>query len=311
VGSSGGDDGTHLDPLPTFPGCEYPAVVKDCKNGWCRIPAGCFSMGSPQGLWSRGVALGETPVPVTLTHAFEIQQYEATQSEWTKAGYTNPSGPGTNGAADDCLSADCPVGNVSWQEAAAYANYLSEHAGLAHCYALEGCTGAAGAGMTCNKVTTTAASVYECPGYRLPTEAEWEYAARAGALTSFYAGEISRQVDDATCYKDEVLEHIAWYCNNSGKSTHPVGQKEPNAWGLYDMIGNAGEWTSDRGPVPRVEGPKTDPGGALLLEGDAPTQYAGCLPIAWAPVCRIPVHIGVGAQGGGTSLGFRLVRTLP
>ena len=135
--------------------------------------------------------------------------------------------------------------------------------GLAPCYALSGCGGddtwGGEAGFSCGTAQPAAAlgSIYECNGYRLPTEAEWEYAARAGE-THTYAG--SNNVDD-----------VAWYRGNSDDQTHPVGTKDANAWGLHDMSGNVWEWTWDwkgdypTGSVTDPQGPST--GGSRVLRG--------------------------------------------
>lgn len=97
---------------------------------------------------------------------------------------------------------DRPVENISWEDAQVFIQKLNEREGVSH--------------------------------YRLPTEAQWEYACRAGSITVYYFG------NDAT-----KLGDYAWYDANSGHSTHPVGQLQPNAWGLYDMHGNVREWCQD------------------------------------------------------------------
>jgi formylglycine-generating enzyme required for sulfatase activity len=93
--------------------------------------------------------------------------------------------------------------------------------------------------MRCNTARSAYASVYDCGGYRLPTGAEWEYAARAGTKTAFYTGD-SAAGSELDCKGDPVLTPIAWYCANAGGSTHPVGGKQPNGWGLFDMVVRVG-----------------------------------------------------------------------
>src|SRR5690606_38556390 len=102
-----------------------------------------------------------------------------------------------------------------------------------------------GLDLTCTGVAEPDKSVYECEGYRLPTRAEAEYAARAGTWSTFYSGDITEYDDSASCLIDPALEKIAWYCFNSGDRAHIGGELEPNGFGLYDMIGNLGEWTNE------------------------------------------------------------------
>lgn len=293
--------------------CQHAPVQEQCQDGWCRVPAGCFVIGSPADEWGRG-AYSEDQVKVTLTRPVLIQQKETTQAEWTALGLPNPSAPPIKpGNSGDCLQPDCPVGNVNWFEAAAFANLLSAKAGFPPCYVLQGCTGQIGEGMTCSGIGTTTPTYYDCAGYRLPGEAEWEYAARAGTSTPFYTGPITKYPGDTfACAQDQNLVKAAWYCANSGTLTHPGGLKAKNAWGLHDMLGNAHEWTNDvmkglgYGTVPLV-----DPWGGLKVA--TPSELVvlrGGGPITPATGCRAADHFSVTRSGRGGGIGFRLVRSL-
>ncbi len=206
------------------------------QPGEVLIPAGTFTMGSPT-TEARRESI-ERQYQVTLTRSFSMGKYEVTQSEFqARMGY-NPSHFSSCGGS-------CPVEQVGWHEAAAYCNAVSRAAGLAECFT---CTGS-GTSVTCSVAAAyTGANYYNCRGYRLPTEAEWEYAYRAGTSTAFYNGGIT----SADCSPlDANANAIAWYCGNAQNKTHPVGGKLPNAWGLYDMAGNVWEWVYDwYGPYP-------------------------------------------------------------
>jgi formylglycine-generating enzyme required for sulfatase activity len=149
-------------------------------------------------------------------------------------------------------------------------------------------------------------TVYECTGYRLPTEAEREYATRADTTTAFYDGPIT-EVDCSPV--DPNLNTIGWYCGNDNEHVRPVGEKLPNAWSLYDMSGDVWEWVWD-GYATYDAGPDTDPvvdpavGAAHVLRG-------GCWDCA-ASGCRSAYRSHDPALGYRAGyVGFRVVKTAP
>ena len=180
-----------------------------------RVEGGTFPMGANGGIHE-----------VTLS-TFFLAETEVTQALWKEVMGNNPSRFAGN---------DRPVDSVSWLDAVAFCNALSEKAGLSPAYEIAG-----------NTVTWRR----EAGGYRLPTESEWEYAARGG---------INGVSGQAPYAGGETPENIGWYDANSGKSSHPVKGKAPNGLGLYDMSGNLWEWCWDYyGEYPREA--VTDPAG--------------------------------------------------
>jgi formylglycine-generating enzyme required for sulfatase activity len=166
------------------------------------IPAGDFLMGDERG------EADEKPAHRVHVSSFYMDKFEVTQKSYQALMGTNPSkfkGP------------DKPVERVSWLSAVKYCNARSLKEGLQPCYDSDT--------MACHS---------DADGYRLPTEAEWEYACRAGSTTEYSFGNDSAQLPD-----------YAWFKENSGEATNPVGQRRPNAWGLYDMLGNVSEWCND------------------------------------------------------------------
>ncbi len=299
-----------------FPDCVHPGVQATCEDGWCRVPPGCFIWGSPEWEPDRGANV-EHQGPVTITRAFEIMQHEVTVAEWEELGFEAVFSP-----TYSCQESRCPATKTSWFLAAQYANAASaaHDPPLEPCYVLEGCEFDRGA-YGCDVLGMNAPTAYECEGYRLPTRAEWQYAARAGTTTTYYSGDITvteeeQDVADG-CLQliDPNLDPIAWYCGNSGdgvdiasRRSRPVGMKLPNAWGLYDVLGNAAEWVHDAYTGFSPEYPAADPFGEIGIKESSRT-YVGGKATNYPALLR--VGKGLDMSAFNPMDGLRLARTLP
>ena len=192
------EEADHRD-VETHPGQVFQDNLKSGGKGphMVHIPAGSFVMGSPP--TEQGRQKNESPQhTVTISRPFALSLYEITFAEYDAfAKATARQRPHDRGWG----RGQRPVINVSWEDATAYAAWLSDQTGQR---------------------------------YRLPTEAEWEYAARVGSITAYNFGDDPAQLDEYACYKGKP-----------DRKTQPVGRLQPNAWGLYDMHGNVWEWVQD------------------------------------------------------------------
>lgn len=271
------DFSTSPDLLVPVPMCMPVVSASATRPGLVRIPAGSFIMGSPSS--EPGRDSDETQHRVTLTRPFLIAEIEVTQAQFSAVLGYNPS---------TMRAGNMPVHNVIWLDAADYCNALSAIEGLTPCYQFSYKDYASGS-FNVNWDKT-------CTGYRLPTEAEWEYAARAGQ-GFYYAG-------------SDNPDKVAYYGVNTGGFLQTVRQKAPNAWCLFDMSGNIAEWvwdayTNNYG----ASGDAIDPVGPTT--GSFPTWvFRGGHYQSGAPALRVAERGSASpTRPPQTTLGFRIART--
>ncbi|MGE0791768.1 MAG: formylglycine-generating enzyme family protein [Sandaracinaceae bacterium] len=297
--------------------------------GWVYAPAATYVMGAPLDERGRHSLRENGQHTVTLTRSFLVSRTTVTQGEWSALmGGTTPSMFTTCGA-------DCPVVNITWFEMLAYANAMSARDGFDECYPLSGCTGTIGAGCSpgldhCNGYTCDLAPLatpnLDCNGYRLPTESEWEYFARAGT-TAPYATPTGTYDNWSPDVYDAAMDSAAWFMDNSAVTyvpsydcsiwwptagpcgPHPVGLKAPNAWGLFDIAGNVYERVWDwSGDYPDPGSTVTDPTGPP--SGTQKRMRGGAFNL-WGQYLRIAYRTGPIPAAAYYDVGFRLVRTVP
>jgi formylglycine-generating enzyme required for sulfatase activity len=237
------------------------------------LPGGEFMMGTSQGNADEG------PVHKVELGGFMMDKYPVTHEMFTKVQLPNPSH-----WQDQPRK---PVEQVRWRDAKQYCNERSVLEGLKPCY---------------NEKTMDWECDFSAGGYRLPTEAEWEYACHAGTDGAYDFGSADK------------LRQYAWFADNADAKTHPVGQKKPNNWGLYDMYGNVSQWCEDvYSPTYYKESPAVDPHGPPSPGKDVLRVMRGGSWKASAALCRATARQG--RRTGDTDAcfytdfcGFRCVR---
>ncbi len=235
------------------------------------VEGGTFTMGDEFG---DGYA-DELPLHTVKVNSFYIGKYELTQKEWKTVMGNNPS---------NWIGDNLPVNKISWYEAIEFCNRLSELESLEPCYIIDGDN------VTCD---------FTKNGYRLPTEAEWEYAAKDGQLSQHFK----------FCGSNQI-EAVGWYYENSNGKTHDVGLKQPNELGLYDMSGNVSEWCWDWyynkyysvSPIDNPKGPDGENLGNKVARGGFYNSSARGVRCSSRDVHIVP-------NGQVSFVGLRVVRT--
>jgi|TARA_B110001454_G_C12616798_1_gene391146 formylglycine-generating enzyme required for sulfatase activity len=239
------------------------------------IGPGDFTMGTAKG------DPDEAPAHTVQLAGFLMDKFEVTHALYAQAELPNPSH-----WQDDPRK---PVEQVRWRGARLYCNERSLMEELQPCY---------------DETKPGLPRIPGANGYRLPTEAEWEYAARAGSKSDYSFGKVSQ------------LRQYAWFAGNSGKRTHRVGTRRSNAWGLHDLYGNVSEWCEDVYRADYYSGsPKANPGGPAVKGLDPKRVIRGGSWRASEAMCRVTFRRG--EKTGDTDAcfftdycGFRCVRTI-
>lgn len=259
---------------------EHPARYNLLPNE-VFVQPGEFIIGSPSSETWRAEHEGPQHL-VKITRPFAVYRYEVTQKEFFDAMGYNPSSFVKCGQ-------DCPVEKVNWHEALSFCNVLSYKNGLEECYTCQGKRKEKRCVL--NEKYAKNHTYSTCPGYRLPTSAEWEYFARAGSLSSRY----------------DQMDNIGWYFSNSGMTTHPVGKKKPNVWGIYDSLGNTWEWVFDSWKREYAAQSVSDP---VYLKETENKEMRGGGWINYDIECRFATRKPNLATYYDANISFRPVRTL-
>ena len=286
--------------------CKHSTDAPEAPEGFVLIPAGTFKMGSNVDDFEEfGYFFHKPGHEVTITKPFYMGKYEVTQAEYEKyCSYTGTDSPSSSYGDGD----NYPAYYVSWYDALVYCNKRSMAEGLTPCYNIDNSTNPDEWGTVPTEEDDPLCDTWDAVicdwnanGYRLPTEAEWEYAARAGDNTvdSFtYSG-----TSDST-----EFEKYAWYYDyNSDSTTHEVGTKLPNAFGLYDMSGNVLElcWNWFTSEYDENTEGGSDPTGSSA--GSGRVYRGGC----WCDFsigCSVSRHAYTDPYDRYNHLGFRVVR---
>ena len=261
---------------PPPPGGATPNVANvgyaSNPSDWVRVSADVTQIGTEHAVV--GGHDGERPRhEVQLTHSMRVKQTEVTRGQWQQVMGTTPTG------SVDCGDL-CPVTNINWWETLAFCNALSRGEGRDECYVLSDCKGEAGEGLECASVEWTGGPA--CPGYRLPTEAEWEFVARAVTLGAYGQGPRPHR-----------------------RTLQPVATGTPNVWGIHDATSNVSEWVWDIYSARYYdESPRVDPTGPPTGQRRA---RRGCAYRDQANACRPEARFSSMPFERSHTIGFRVV----